>query len=57
MPIELKSEVIQVRVTPSQGDAIRERAAKEGRRASEWLRELARREMGSGELHYRSAKQ
>lgn len=52
MPVELKTETIQVRVTPRQANAFREKAATEGRRVSEWLRELARREVatsGSGQ--------
>lgn len=44
MAIELKTEVIQVRVTPTQAEQFREKAEEEGRRVSEWLRELARRE-------------
>ncbi len=42
---EIKSETIQVRVTPRLGAAFRARAAEEGRRVSEWMRELARREV------------
>lgn len=51
MLLELKSEVIQVRVTPTQATAFRERAAGEGRRVSEWLREVARREVSAATLN------
>ena len=47
MPIELKTEVIQIRVTPRQEKAFRAYAAAEGRRVSEWLRELAHREVAA----------
>lgn len=57
MTLELKTEVIQVRVTPTQGDAIRERAAREGRHVSEWMRELARREVGPSDLQCRQPAQ
>lgn len=42
---ERKTEVIQVRVSPTQLERFRERAEEDGRRVSEWLRELARREL------------
>jgi len=40
-----KTELIQVRVTLKQAEAIKERAEQDGRPVSAWLRELARREM------------
>jgi hypothetical protein len=43
--VEKKSEIIPIRVTPTQAERFRERAAEEGRRVSEWMRELAQREV------------
>lgn len=42
---ENKTETLQVRVTPTQAEEFRRRAAEDGRRISEWLREIARREV------------
>lgn len=44
MAIENKSQVIPLRVTPSQARLIREVAAQEGERTSVWLRQVAVRE-------------
>lgn len=52
-----KTELIQVRVTPKQAEAIRERAEQDGRPVSSWLRELARREIVSADLQYRQTAQ
>lgn len=47
MALELKTEVVQVRLTPSQVEAVRERAEQDGRPVSEWLREIVRREVAT----------
>lgn len=43
--MELKTKVVQVCVTETQMERIKEVATGEGRRVSEWFRELARREL------------
>lgn len=43
--MELKKKIIQVCVTETQMERIKEVATGEGRRVSEWFRELARREL------------
>jgi hypothetical protein len=47
MTVQKKTEIIRIRATPTQVDRFREGAAKDGRRLSEWLRELAQREIRS----------
>jgi hypothetical protein len=47
MAIELKSEIIPVRLSPSQADRFRRQAEHEGLRLSSWLRDLAERQIGS----------
>jgi uncharacterized protein (DUF1778 family) len=43
MPVENKSELLHVRVTPSQAELLRATASGEGVRLSEWLRRVALR--------------
>lgn len=42
---EIKSVIIPIRVTPAQAEEFKKGAEQDGRRLSEWLRELARREL------------
>jgi hypothetical protein len=50
MAVESKTEIIPIRVTPTQAKLFRERAESEGCRVSAWLREIARRELQSGTI-------
>lgn len=44
MPVETKSELLHVRVTPTQAKLLRATADGEGLRTSEWLRRVAVRQ-------------
>lgn len=43
MPVENKSQLLHVRVTPSQAELLRATADREGLRLSDWLRRAALR--------------
>lgn len=47
--IENKTEVIPVRLTPTQADRVRKLATEQGQRLSEWFREVAKRELAKEE--------